>query len=65
MDGLFNLVSVTQAAKALGVARQTIYDMIKQKRLTAIEVAGYVTVPKSQVDTLKRTFKKGAATNGA
>lgn len=53
MDGLFNLLSVTQAAKLLGIPRQYVYNLIKDKQLTEIKVAGYVTVPRSEVERIK------------
>jgi excisionase family DNA binding protein len=45
-DEITNLVTVVQAAKALGISRYAVYKAIDEGRLEAVEVLGKLGIPR-------------------
>jgi excisionase family DNA binding protein len=56
-----DLVSVAQAAKALGKPRLTIYRWIGAKKMIGIKLGGILYVPKTEIEKWKETEKATAA----
>jgi len=49
-----DLVTATQAAKTLGCARLTIYRWVKSGKLTGVDLAGILFIPKTEVEKLQK-----------
>jgi excisionase family DNA binding protein len=54
-----DLVTVTQTAKALGCARLTIYRWVKSGKITGVDLAGLLFIPKSEVERIKAKGPRG------
>lgn len=53
LEGLEEMLSVTQAAQYLGVERKTIYDAIKAQRLVATQLMGKTAVRQADLDSFR------------
>jgi len=56
-----DLVSVAQAAEALGRPRLTIYRWIDAGKIHGIKLGGILFIPKSEVGRLKREINEQTA----
>jgi excisionase family DNA binding protein len=52
-----DLVSVAQAAKALGKPRLTIYRWIDAGKIVGIKLGGILYIPKTEIEKWKETEK--------
>lgn len=56
-----DLISIQQAARALGKPRSTIYRWVDNNRIHAIRLGGTLFVPTSEVERLKNEGNKQTA----
>ncbi len=49
-----DLLSIAQAAKELGVHRITLYRWIKAKKIISARFGGFLFIPKSEIERLKK-----------
>jgi excisionase family DNA binding protein len=56
-----DLVTVTQAAKSLGCVTMTIYRWVKSGKITGVDVAGFLFIPKTEVKRLQKVRAPGAS----
>jgi excisionase family DNA binding protein len=45
-------LSVSEAARAIGVSRATLYRLVQQKRLATAKIGSRTLIPISEIDTL-------------
>ena len=60
-----DLVSVADAARALGRPKMTIYRWVDASKIVGIKLGGMLFIPKTEVERLKREINEQAAESAA
>lgn len=60
-----DLVSVADAARALGRPKMTIYRWVDASKIVGIKLGGMLFIPKTEVERLKREINAQAAESAA
>ena len=60
-----DLVSVADAARALGRPKMTIYRWVDASKIVGIKLGGMLFIPKTEVERLKREINAQAADSAA